>query len=147
MYLENKPRALVVSNNSKQSLPVSGTLGGQAVVDMVRQEAELQLAREKGLYPTDGDVQQEIEFRKRQNPSFLLELEAQGLTLDVIRRELVAELAEERLLTQGVHVSTEQAKAYVHSHPNESRRTREGSARAHLCSERLIGEASGRRPS
>jgi len=119
IFLANKPRALVVTENGKSDLPVSGTLGGQAAVEIVKQELELQLAREKGLFPTEAELEHEVDVRKRQNPTFLLDLEAQGVTLDVIRKSIQISLAEEKLVTQGVKVTTEQAKAYIHSHPSE----------------------------
>src|SRR5579862_231146 len=53
-FLANKPKAIVIAENGKVEMPVSGTLGGQAVAEMVKEDVELQLAREKSLYPTDA---------------------------------------------------------------------------------------------
>jgi parvulin-like peptidyl-prolyl isomerase len=120
-FLANKPRAVVLAENGKVVLPVSGTLGGQAVDDLVKESIELQLAREKGIYPSEQDVKREVDFRKHQSPTFLLDLEAQGLSLNQIRHNLRVSLAEENLVTEGIKVSTDQAKAYIRANPAEFR--------------------------
>jgi hypothetical protein len=113
------PKVLVTTDNGKASLQVSGTLGGQNVVQVVREEILLQLAKEKGVFPTKEQVEHEVNLRKRQSPSFLLDLEAQGMSLEMIRKSLEASLAEENLITQGIQVTDDQTKAYIKQHLKE----------------------------
>ncbi len=118
-YLQFKPQVSVETENGKFRLPVDGSLGYQALKDEINQMVELELAKEKNLIPTDAQIQKEIEFRLKSDPSYLLTLEAKGLTTDIIKKDLQAEMATERLLTEGVHVSTQDAKNYVNSHPKQ----------------------------
>lgn len=119
MYLANKPRVVVATDNGKATVTVSGTLGGQAVVEEVKQQVEMQLAREKGVYPTDAELEQDVNLRQAEDPTIVADMAAQGVTLAEIRRTLLVNLVEEKLLTQGIHVTIDQAKDYVRSHPDE----------------------------
>lgn len=118
-YLQYKPQVSVETENGKFSLPVDGSLGYQAVKDEINQMVELQIAKEKNLIPTDAEIQKEIEFRMKVNPSYLLELEAKGLTTEIIKKDLQTDMAGERLLTEGTHVSSGDAKNYVRANPKQ----------------------------
>ncbi len=112
-YLEHKTTVQVVlSDNSVTSLPVAGSLGFQAMQDMIGQTVTLQLAKDKGIYPTEDEINKELEFQKKLKPTFLTEANASGLTLDMIRRDLVLEMIQDRLISKDAKVTTEDAKKY-----------------------------------
>ncbi len=89
------------------------------MVDEIRQQIELQIAKEKGLYPTEAELEQAVKLREYQEPTLVADMAAQGLTLSAIRRSLLVSIVEDKLLTQGISVTTDQAKDYVQTHPSE----------------------------
>lgn len=116
-YLANKPEVSVVTENGSTDLPVQGTLGFQAMRDLIDHQIELQIAKDKGVYPTPEQVERRLKLRLQNDPNFILNLEARGVPLDMIRKSLTFDLANENLLTQGIHLTTDQVKAYVAAHP------------------------------
>jgi foldase protein PrsA len=118
-YLQNKSDVSVVTENGIASVKVDGSLGFQALRDLVSQEIELELAKDKGLYPSEAELEEELNAKRRANPSYLLDLLGQGLTLATIKQNLTVELAQEKLLTQGTTITEAQARAYVKSHASE----------------------------
>jgi len=118
-YLQYKPQVSVQTENGIFKLPVDGSIGYQAVKDEINQMVELQLAKERNLLPSDPEIQTEIEFRLKSDPSYLLGLEQKGLTTDLIKKNIQAEMGIDRLLTQGVNISTEDAQKFVQTHPKQ----------------------------
>lgn len=118
-YLENKPAVNVRAPSGSLALPVDGSLGFQAMRDVLEQSAALQIAKEKGLYPTAADVDAELKLRMSQNPAYLSNLLADGLTLDVIKKNITVDLAQEKILTQGITVSDQDLDKYIADHRKE----------------------------
>ena len=117
-YLQNKASVSVIMENGSASLPVEGSLGFQAMRDVVEQNVELQIAKDKGLYPTSGEVDNELTLRMKENPSYLVGMMGAGFSLDVIKKSITVELAQEKILSQGVSVSSAETDAYIKSHPS-----------------------------
>jgi len=118
-YLQNKPEATVLTENGKISLPVDGSLGFQAARDLIGHQVELQIAKEKGCYPSATRVEQELQTKRSQNPNYLQNLMQAGVTLDVIRKNLTLDLAQECLQTMGTHVTTQDAQKYIQEHQKD----------------------------
>ena len=116
-YLQNKPEVTVVTQNGNIALPVDGSLGFQAARDLIGHQVELQIAKDKGCYPSESRVEQELQTQLKQNPNYLLGLMQKGLTIDVIRKSITLDLAQECLQTQGVTVTSEDAKKYIKKNP------------------------------
>lgn len=112
-FLEVKNTVNVRVQGQTASLPVAEPLGFQALQDLVQRQLLLQMAADEGVLPTDKDVLDEIEFKKKINPNFVRELQARGMTLRQIKFAVLADLAQERLLTKGITVTDEEAKKYV----------------------------------
>ncbi|MBS1704432.1 MAG: SurA N-terminal domain-containing protein [Armatimonadetes bacterium] len=119
-YLETKSTVTIVTGNGQiGNAKVSQTLGFQALQDLIQQRLLLQMAKDRSMEPTDKDIEAEIEFQKKLNPNFFKELSAAGLTVDDIRTRVKVDLARERLVTEGVKISTEEATKYWKDHPSE----------------------------
>lgn len=118
-YLEFKPDVRVNTSNGVATLGVDGILGFQAMQDLIAQKATMQLAQDKKIYPTEEEINRELEFRKKLNTNFLANLTARGLTLEMIRKSLTLDLIQEKLLTDDVKVSTADVDKYVKENPKE----------------------------
>jgi len=118
-YLEFKPEVRVVTQSGVATLQPEGTLGFQALQDLISQKVTMQLARDKNVYPTDADVNKELEFKKKLNPDFLPRLTASGFTFDLIRQSITLDLIRERLLTDGIKVTSADVEKYIKDNSQE----------------------------
>lgn len=118
-YLEFKPDVRVQTASGVAALPTEGTLGFQGLQDLIGQKVTMQLARDKKVYPSDAEVNQEMEFKRKVDPNFLTKLTARGLTLDMIRQSLTLDLIKEKLTTQGITVTTAEAEKYIKDNAND----------------------------
>ncbi len=121
-YMERLSRIRVNSNQGVVPATVAGnTVGFQVLDDMVRREALLQISKEEGLYPTDADIEKELQFESTKSPDFLKRLTGQGLSIDTIKQELRLKVAEERLVTKGIKVSDAEVDRYIKASPKKFR--------------------------
>lgn len=121
-YIERLARVRVTTNTGVVPAPVAGgTIGFQALDDMVRRAALLEVAKDEGVAPTDTDIQHELEFQSAKRPDFLKSLTAQGMTIDAIKQELRIQLAEEKIVTKGITVGDEEVDRYIKAKPQEFR--------------------------
>lgn len=118
-YLEFKPEVRVVTANGVANLTAAETLGFQAMQDLIAQKVTMQLAKDTKLYPTEDEINKELEFRKKLNPNFLTALTARGLTFDMIRRSITMDIIQEKMLTKDVKVDLAEAEQYVKDNPKE----------------------------
>ena len=118
-YLEFKPDVRVVTQSGVATLPPEGTLGFQALQDLIGQRVTMQLAKDKKIFPTDGEVTQELEFKKKLNPNFLASLTGRGYTFDMIRHSITLDLIRERLLSSGIKITSADVDKYVKDNPTE----------------------------
>ena len=115
-YLKRKSVVQVQTGNGNQEARVVGTLGMQALRDLVNRKLLLQLAEKEGVLPSDKDVDGELEFKTKLRPDFVTFLTDQGLSMDMIRDDLKFDLAKERLQTKGITVSAADTDAYIKKH-------------------------------
>lgn len=118
-YLEFKPDVRVVTNSGVATLPPEGTLGFQAMQDLIGQKVTMQLAKDNNIYPSDADVTKELEFKKKLNPNFLPTLTSRGYTFDMIRQSITLDLIRERMLTSGINITEADVNKYVKENPSE----------------------------
>ena len=119
-YLQIKPEVRVqAANGQVATLPVdpSSNIGFQAMQDLIGQKIALQLAKDEGVYPSDADVVKELEFQKKLQPNFVQRLTGRGLTLQAVKDSLTIDLAQERLLTKGIKVTTADVETYIKKNP------------------------------
>ncbi len=129
-YLELKPTVQVVVDPSKlqtggggqiptqpYSGQVVGSLGMQAMTDLVEQALLKQMARDEGVYPTDAQVEAELKDREDRDPNYVRNLIATGSTLEMIRSDIGVYLANFNLTTKGITVSDDELNKYIKEHP------------------------------
>jgi hypothetical protein len=98
---------------------VVGSLGLQALNDLIQQAVLKQFARDEKVYPSDADVAAELEDRKKTNPNFVKDLINAGFTTPMIESDLAMQLAQYNLTTKGISVSPEEVTTYIKEHPKE----------------------------
>ncbi len=118
-YLEFKPDVRVITQSGVAALPPEGTLGFQALQDLIGQRVTIQLAKDNNMFPSDADVTKELEFKKKLNPNYLGALTQRGYTFDMIRNSLTLDLIRERMLTKGMVVTQADVDSYVKANPKE----------------------------
>jgi foldase protein PrsA len=79
--------------------------GKDVLVNLIREKLILQAAKKEGVYPSNEEVEKELEFRKRENPNFMEDLKKQDMTLEEYKKQLIESLAEINLITKGINVT------------------------------------------
>jgi foldase protein PrsA len=79
--------------------------GKDVLVNLIREKLILQAAKKEGVYPSNEEVEKELEFRKRENPNFMEDLKKQNMTLEEYKKQLIESLAEINLITKGINVT------------------------------------------
>lgn len=118
-YLERKQRVAVAVNNQSVELPVIGSLGLQAMRDLINRRILLQIAKDDGLAPTPADVKKELEFQQKRQPDFVKRLQLAGLTMEQIRSDLALDIARERILGKGIDIKEADVDAYIKANPDD----------------------------
>lgn len=118
-YLERKPVVQVVAQGNVAELPVAGSLGFQAMRDLINRRVLLQVAKDEGVFPTEEDVKKELDFQLKRRPDFIKQLNAQGLTMDDIKRDLTLDLAKEKIVTKGITVTAADADDFIKKNPEQ----------------------------
>ncbi|HWD41086.1 MAG TPA: peptidyl-prolyl cis-trans isomerase [Fimbriimonas sp.] len=112
--LEHLPQVEVrAPQGAPISLRVAQPLGDQAIQNLVQQRLILSLAKDEGVLPTAADIDKEIDYEKARNPQFVSALTDQGYSLDQIRHIVQVDLARERIITKGIVITPDEAKAYI----------------------------------
>jgi hypothetical protein len=75
---------------------------------MVDEAVLLMVAKDKGVAPTQAEIQAEVAKRRAENPAGLKELQDLGISDDVITSQVTQDLARFNLLTMGVTITDEQ---------------------------------------
>lgn len=96
-----------------------GTIGFQTLKELINQRLVLQMASEQGVSPSKADVEAEIEFRKKENPNFLKQAQAAGFSLDFLRSSLMAQLAQEKIVTRGINITPADIDGYIKNNPKD----------------------------
>lgn len=125
-FLETMPtvrvqisRGSTISPTGEVQATVSGTLGFQAMYELIMRTLLTQMARDENVLPTKADVDAELEFKKKLNPNYMEQQQAGGLSYQQIRDGLTYQLTQERLVTKGVTVTMAEVETYIKEHPEE----------------------------
>ncbi|MEZ0326087.1 MAG: SurA N-terminal domain-containing protein [Fimbriimonas sp.] len=126
-YLDHLERKQVVQVQTPRTpvdtpvmdAPVVGSLGLQAMQDLINRKLLLQMAEKEGVMPQKADIEKELAFQTKRRPDFVSYLTDRGLTIDMIKDDLKFDLARERLLTKGVNVTAADVDLYIKENPKE----------------------------
>jgi hypothetical protein len=86
---------------------------------LINERLMLQLAKEKGAYPTDAEVQAEIKMATDANPNFLQQYAEGGGTTADLQYQIRLDLARFKLQTRGVVVTDQEVDQYYKNNPNQ----------------------------
>jgi foldase protein PrsA len=84
--------------------------GKEVLKNLVTEKVILQAAKREGVYPSREEVEKELEFRRRENPNFLQDLQNQKMTLEEYKKQLTEYLAEINLITKGINVTDKEVE-------------------------------------
>jgi foldase protein PrsA len=86
---------------------------------LITERLVMQLAREKGVQPSDLEVQAEIRNRIEEEPQYLENWKAGGRTEDELRSQVRIELAQFKLQTFGITVTDQQVEQQYNQNPQQ----------------------------
>ena len=84
---------------------------------LITEKLVLQLAKEKGVFPSDLEVTKEIESRTAQDPQYLTRYRSSGRTDEELRGEIRYGIAQYKLQTYGITITDGEIDAYYKSAP------------------------------
>jgi ribosomal protein L9 len=118
-HMSRKTSVRVQTANGAAEAQLSESLDFQALQDLIGQRIIMQLAKDDGVYPTDGEILQELDFRGKLNPNYVKQLNAAGYNLESIKENLALELAREKLISKGVKVTDAEVDEYIKNNPQQ----------------------------
>ena len=72
---------------------------------LVTETLLLQIAKSKGLTPTETEIDQEISYRIRKSPNYTVDWQSSGRTLPELRQMIKVERAQFKIQTEGIVVT------------------------------------------
>lgn len=120
-HMSNKTSVRVQGQPQGNTARVAGTVGFQALEDLIRQALLKQIAQDEGVYPTEQDVLKELEYREKRRPNYMKEAVAAGSTPEEVKEDIASSLSQERVLTKGIVVTKEEASKYIKDNPDQFR--------------------------
>jgi PPIC-type PPIASE domain/SurA N-terminal domain len=97
---------------------VKTTPGVLTLQQLINEALLLQIAREKGAYPSDKDVNDEYANGVKDDPESFKFLLTEGLTEEDIKNQFRIQMAEFRLQTLGVNIGDQQVEEFYKANPN-----------------------------
>lgn len=84
---------------------------------MINDQLIIELARSKGVYPTQAEIDKEFEDRKKGNETLFAELAAIGIADEELKLRATVDLAQFKLLTLGVTVTDKEVEEHYKVNP------------------------------
>lgn len=97
---------------------VQTTPGYLTISKLINETLMLQLAKEKGVAPTDAEVEAKVKEQSTDNPELLPSLQRIGFTLDDLKYDIRLQLAEFKLQTMGINITDQEAEKFYKEHTN-----------------------------
>lgn len=91
---------------------LEGTPGYLTLQQMINETLMIQLAKDKGVAPTEAQITQEIQDRLKDNPEFAKIFEQMGLTQADLRYDILVQMSEFNLMTMGINIADAQVTRY-----------------------------------
>ncbi len=105
--LEMMPTPVQVAGNQAVTSPAGYT----TLLQLVREQILLDMAKEKGVLPTDQQVEERVQRELKNNPQIKqLITDQRMMTMDDFRQQVRVQLAEFNLRTKGVTVTEQEIK-------------------------------------
>jgi len=84
---------------------------------LISERLKFSLAKSKGVYPSDDDVEAELNIRKEDNPKVLENWAAVGGDIDELKYQLRLQLCEFNLKTLGISKTDKEIEDFYNDHP------------------------------
>jgi hypothetical protein len=91
--------------------------GFLTIEQLITERLIMQLAREKGVFPTDTEVQAELGQRLKINPKLLEEIGVIGMTRADLEYQIRFDLAQFKLITAGITVTDQEVDKFYKDNP------------------------------
>jgi parvulin-like peptidyl-prolyl isomerase len=91
--------------------------GFLTIEQLITERLVLQLAKAKGVLPTDPEVQNEIKIRLEDNPKLLEDWLNSGRTQDELNYTIRLELAQFKISTAGINVTDQEIEQHYKENP------------------------------
>ena len=91
--------------------------GFLTIEQLITERLVFQLAKDRGVLPSDLEVTNELADRIKANPTYLADLKTTGRTEDDLRYRIRYELAQFKLATFGVTVTDQEIEKYYKDNP------------------------------
>lgn len=92
--------------------------GFLAIEELVTERLLLQLAKDRGVTPTDAEIQSEINNRAAEDPKFIENWLSTGQNRADLDDQIRIELAQFKLQTQGITITDQEVDDYYNHNPN-----------------------------
>ncbi len=113
---------VVDGNGNVVQARVAEPMSSQALQMLMIEQAIIQAARDEKVLPSSDDIEKERKFREELQQGYVNELKKMGLSMADIDRQIMLELAQERLTTRGVPEKTmDDVDKYITDNPNITR--------------------------
>lgn len=109
-YLENVGIRI---GNSFSELPP----GFITIQKLINERLTFALAKDKGVYPSDQEVDEEIKIRQSDNPKMLNQWIAGGGNIDDLKYKLRVQIAEFKLQTFGITITDSEVEDHYNKNP------------------------------
>lgn len=116
-YLPRKSTVQVITPQGATEVKVAGSLGIQALRDLVNKKLLLQLAKDEGVSPTQADIEAELKFQTARDPNFTRRLTNAGLNLEQIKGDLQVAIASRKVISKGIVVTPTEVDEYIKNNP------------------------------
>lgn len=93
--------------------------GFLTVQELITERLVFQLAKQKGVMPTDSEVEQEYAYRKQDNPKIDEQWAVSGQTPEELRNTIRYEIAQFKIQTFGVTITNQEVDNYYKTHADQ----------------------------
>lgn len=100
--------------NTLDLLPV----GFLALKQLITERIVFQMARDKGVPPTDPEIDAEEKAEVAKNPKLLSDMTSKGLSEDDLKEQIAYQLAQYNLQTYGITITDEEVEHFYHENPS-----------------------------
>lgn len=126
-YLQRKANVIVETQRGPVQAIVQPDqpFGFQAMRDMIIDEMLVQIAKDQGVYPSDGDVAKQLKYLQdvsnlSTGVNVVQEALKRGYTTDSFKKQVLIDLCKERIVTKGITISPQQVDDYIKMHPDDT---------------------------
>lgn len=91
--------------------------GFLAIEQLITEQLIAQLSKEKGVYPSDQEIKDEIDFALKNEPDALKEWTDSGQTEEEFRRMSTMNLCNYKLLTRGINITDQEVDQFYKTNP------------------------------